>query len=556
MHRMTRIEPSLIRRLLINPAALALLFSLLLIAFVNRYALQPLPEEPLKMAEYWMRAGRPGQAGAIYRELLASRADDLDLQHKLLQSVFRYPAGDLAQMLDLAGTYSRLAARAETAGVGHYGLGWLAARQGDYRRALDEFRSVPNRDQKYLNYAIGWVYLKQGHRQRAGEYFRREISLSGAVEEAVRELAPLYLADGDYQGFKGLAAGEQTAGYLRMGELQRFALANGEWGSYLRVIFLVPYRNISLLGGLNALIICLVWAIFLLRVAVFRRKSLVVYLALLAMGMASANVSLFLGDLLDLLPFLSGNAGLWQGLVRSLLRVGLVEETVKFIPVLVVVLLSRRVDEPFDLIAYGSFSALGFATLENALYFSVHGLGIVAARFLYSVVVHVAMTSLICYAWAAARYLRPRNRLWPLLGSLALASILHGLFDFFLGSGLPATVILSYAISLVLAREYQRMICNALNHSPFFMQPINRSGRLVNFDLFLAAACLLLLVSYLSANFDLSTEIANHSLRSMGLTTLPAMIALSGSLGKIGLARGQSLPLLRIGHSPLGDNSS
>lgn len=76
---------------------------------------------------------------------------------------------------------------------------------------------------------------------------------------------------------------------------------------------------------------------------------------------------------------------------------------------------------------YGSLSALGFATLENAHYFGRLGLGIVFWRFLLSTVLHMALTSIPCYAWAYAAHVRRRgSALLPVLGGLAAAALLHG----------------------------------------------------------------------------------------------------------------------------------
>jgi len=239
-----------------------------------------------------------------------------------------------------------------------------------------------------------------------------------------------------------------------------------------------------------------------------------------------------------------------------ILLVGVVEESVKILPVLLLIILARRVDEPFDLIAYASFSALGFATLENALAFTSDGLGLVLPRFLYSTIFHIAMSGIIGYAWAGARYLRPGNQVKAVLVGLILAAVIHGAFDFFLGFMGSKALLLSYALSLIMVREYYRMICNTLNHSPYFQEQLSRSRRLLNVDLFLSAAFLLLVIGYLSYTADLSTALANQRLVASGLSALPAAIVLVGSLGKIGLARGKQLPVLKIRTFSVADNST
>jgi len=553
-----RFGSSFFKRLIINPVMFTLVFGLLSIAFVNRIAMQPRPDEPLKLIEYLLRVGKPDEVEGIYQQLLEKDADNIDLHHQYIQYQFEIASkGEPPQTkTDLSEYYSGLASREETAGAGYYGLGRIAMRQGDYRQALDYFERVPDPDQKFLNFAIGLVYLKQGDQLKAEGSFQREIALEGNVSESTGQLADLYLEQGEYEKFQGLATNDRTAKYVRMGSAQQFALATSDWWSYFRIVILGPFRFISFLGGLNAIIICLVWIIFLMRIAVFHRKRFTVYLTLLIMGMISANISLVVNDLLHKVLTISPDGSFVRGLLSSILHIGFVEETAKFIPVLIFVCLARRVDDPFDLIAYGSFSALGFATLENAIYFSLDGLGILLSRFLYSTLVHIAMTAIICYAWARARYLQPENQAKAVLFGLAVAAVVHGTFDFFLGYMMSKAILLSYAISLVLVREYYRMICNTLNHSPYFDEASSRSGRLVNFELFISAAILLMFLGYLYHNFDFSTELANQSLINTGLTAVPAIIVFSGSLGKIGLARGKQLPVLKIRTFSVADNST
>lgn len=126
---------------------------------------------------------------------------------------------------------------------------------------------------------------------------------------------------------------------------------------------------------------------------------------------------------------LDGSA--WNDWWYSVIAIGLVEETVKLLPVLLLLLLTRQVDEPFDLILYGSISALGFAFVENTLYLLNTELRAVGGRVLYASVAHMFFSSIVAYAVAIAQH-RGRSRL--LYGSvgLLLAAVAHGFYDFWL----------------------------------------------------------------------------------------------------------------------------
>jgi RsiW-degrading membrane proteinase PrsW (M82 family) len=60
-----------------------------------------------------------------------------------------------------------------------------------------------------------------------------------------------------------------------------------------------------------------------------------------------------------------------KDLIFCIFHVGIIEEAVKQIPVMsLVLLLGERINNPLDLVIYGGISALVFASMENSLYFS------------------------------------------------------------------------------------------------------------------------------------------------------------------------------------------
>jgi len=116
----------------------------------------------------------------------------------------------------------------------------------------------------------------------------------------------------------------------------------------------------------------------------------------------------------------------------------IIEEALKYLVALVVVLWNEAVDEPIDLIMYMIFVALGFAALENALfiyspllqgnYSEVLVTG--SFRFVGSTLLHVVASASVGIAMAFAFYRSNNTRL--LYGSfgLCIAIVLHALFNF------------------------------------------------------------------------------------------------------------------------------
>jgi len=124
----------------------------------------------------------------------------------------------------------------------------------------------------------------------------------------------------------------------------------------------------------------------------------------------------------------------------AVLGIGLIEETAKLTPFLLVVLRFRDFDEPVDGIVYGSFIALGYALVENVHYLQFLSPGEAVARGFAGPLVHIVFASVWAYRVGIAR-LAGRSVGRAALGWLAVAALLHGTYDFVvLGFPTPALV--------------------------------------------------------------------------------------------------------------------
>lgn len=88
-------------------------------------------------------------------------------------------------------------------------------------------------------------------------------------------------------------------------------------------------------------------------------------------------------------------------------------------------------NEPFDGIVYGSFVALGFATIENLAYVLDNGWGVGVLRMFTAVPAHYCFGVIMGYYVGKAKFDK-ENRRSLLLKGLAIAVLLHGAYDFFI----------------------------------------------------------------------------------------------------------------------------
>lgn len=132
----------------------------------------------------------------------------------------------------------------------------------------------------------------------------------------------------------------------------------------------------------------------------------------------------------------------------------IIEEALKYMVALVVVLWNRAVDEPIDLVMYMIFVALGFAALENTLF--IYNPLLMGAydemlltgsmRFVGATLLHVLASASVGICMAFAFYKSgPVKLLYGTVG-LSIAIVLHALFNFSIMNASGNTILLIFLI--------------------------------------------------------------------------------------------------------------
>jgi RsiW-degrading membrane proteinase PrsW (M82 family) len=181
----------------------------------------------------------------------------------------------------------------------------------------------------------------------------------------------------------------------------------------------------------------------------------------------------FLGMLITIpVAFIEGVLPI-SDLILAVLAAPIIEELAKYLVVRRTVYPNPEFNEPMDGVVYAASAALGFATLENIVYISTAYLTspledvlvIYALRALLSVPGHALFSSMWGYALGRAKF-DPARGTGFILGGLALAIGLHGVFNFFLYS---APLLAAGVFVLILAAWWGvlHLVEDALRRSPF-----------------------------------------------------------------------------------------
>jgi len=179
-------------------------------------------------------------------------------------------------------------------------------------------------------------------------------------------------------------------------------------------------------------LISLVWLLYIVRLDIFNKEKKRHILIIFVLSILVTLLTDFPYNFIHSLGFRNAPNAI-SSFLYSVFGIGLIEETIKLIPVLLMLKFSKAIDEPFDYILYASVSALGFAFIENTMYLNFGGLEIISARALYATVAHMAFSSILAYGLFMNKF--KHTKAHPFLTFVVfylVAIFAHGFYDFWL----------------------------------------------------------------------------------------------------------------------------
>jgi RsiW-degrading membrane proteinase PrsW (M82 family) len=159
--------------------------------------------------------------------------------------------------------------------------------------------------------------------------------------------------------------------------------------------------------------------------------------------------------------------GILYTAVFSYIIVALSEESCKFLALRFLPFRRKAFDDPFDGIVYAVVVSMGFATLENIMYVTNHGIATGILRMFLSVPAHATFGVLMGYHLGLAKF-DPANKRRHIALAIFWPVLFHGTFDFllFVGNtwlhfaGAVVSFIVAVTLSLKLIRRKQKISQN------------------------------------------------------------------------------------------------
>ena len=173
-----------------------------------------------------------------------------------------------------------------------------------------------------------------------------------------------------------------------------------------------------------------IWAYYVRTLDIYERERWVNILIVFILGCLTTFLVFPISGFLNEAGFVMTGAFI-NDFFYCFIGIGMVEEFVKLIPLLIIMRFRKVVNEPFDFILYASVSALGFAFIENVLYINRSDFEAINGRSLMAGVAHMTFSSVIGYSIMLSTFKKSR-KLYYLFGGFILASAMHGFYDFWL----------------------------------------------------------------------------------------------------------------------------
>ncbi|MGI9544024.1 MAG: PrsW family intramembrane metalloprotease, partial [Cyclobacteriaceae bacterium] len=240
----------------------------------------------------------------------------------------------------------------------------------------------------------------------------------------------------------------------------------GQWFRYYWFQMVEFFTSLNLLGLLSALLVLSAWLYYVRSLDFFHREGAKYSVVTLLLGMLFTFLVFPLGDLFEAVLTISySSSALYNLFVYSFLGIGLVEETVKLIPVLLILWFTDKIDEPFDLIYYACLSALGFAFIENLQYFQDLSGSVLMGRALTAAVGHMINATIVVYGILLYKFHPTKNGWWLIILYFLLGSFLHGLYNYLLFEDHWMIFMIFF---ILLIQAWIVAINNAINNSKHF----------------------------------------------------------------------------------------
>ncbi len=515
------------------------------IAFILGYLLAPPNfDSPEQKLEFSLEQDLPGMSKQAYMKLVEKDSFNIEYHHGYILFHFELPYRgnykEFSNNEEIIQFYllKTLSPNQQMRDIGNFGTGLCYTFLGNYVKALNYFFSVKNSRLKYLNNSIGYCFFQLGEEENGDIYMHKEIEVGGDLPSAYQNLASMHYENGQYSLINELLNNKETRQYVPSDIKRHLYLKRFNLLRYFQSVFLITYQNLDFTSFLAALMIVLVYLIYLRKIDIYEPEKWKYILLIFLGGAFFSEFTFLLSDVLKYFAGFNLNGEVMNDLFYSVIGIGMVEELVKIIPLLFLLKFTGEVNEPVDFIVYASISALGFAFSENLMYFKNLGESVIIGRTLTSVVFHMFLSSLVAYGMVVAKFKEKRNVFEKFFFFFLIASLLHGLYDFWLVNDKVHNFhFLSVMLFILCLTIYNTLISNSLSNSSFYDSNILLNVKKLQ-DVLIYSISGILLFQFIAISFKYGAAHGRASLVHSIYSGFYLIMFVTSGLGDIKIRRG------------------
>ena len=519
-----------------NPLVKLTLFTCSVIAVVTVSFSNPdlsIPENRIRVAEL---RGRPYMASSAFQQLIKRTPEDAEMHVQYIMTLYQQDDWDPGHggykipfaAVDPIDHYEKMIKenRGRMRNIGKLVVGVCKYYQSQTEEAFEILMEVSDRDLPYLSLFIGRCYSRFQMSDKAISYYHKELAIAPDRTRAVNLLGFEYQRNDRLEDLKSLINDPSTGPYAAKIYSRFIYTKEAKLLPYFKTVINQWANGTTLTGLIGALAGMLVWMYFLRQVAVFRRYHWATQTGMVLLGGIFTFAAIPFYDYLDFELGFDLNGELGHDFLYSVFGIGIIEESVKIIPFLLVLKYTKAIRVPLDYIVFASLSALGFAFIENLRYFDEGNLAIIHSRILTASVFHMFASSTIAFGLVLAKFrygsiwkFGPKGTQIAFFSAFFfLAALLHGFYDFWLlNPEAGKFIFLTFSLFIYATFQYASYINNCLNQSPLFRGSVALDTSKIATNL-LSGLIAILLFEYISQGFLFGGKNANYALfRSLGM---------------------------------------
>ncbi len=520
-----------------------LFLTLISVFIVNISFTEPVFKDSEKKIEYGKKRNLPSMVKSGYEELLTNDFKNIDLHYEYINWHFKQSKQTRQNDLSILRndnnifnlySYLKFFNNDTLKKIGVFGHAYCLYKINKFSKSIWELKQKNTGNFKYKNFIIALSYLRLKNTERAEEYFHKEIQYhNGFKKGAVSGIIKLYLSQKNTGKILTFASDKANIPYISGYDLKKIYAIQFDIISFIKKYFELISRRIDTIGLIAAFLICITWLYYIKRIDIYEQEKWHNIIVILLMGMFFSSFSNFATSLSEYYLNIRPDGNIINDFVYTTVNNGMIEEIVKILPLIFLLIFTNTINEPYDYILYASASALGFAFIENLIYFDSSSLHILHGRALISVVGHMVNSSIIAYGLILAKYKNNMSAVVAFIIYYLIASLAHGVYNILLIHSMQVIFIIYY---LFLIRIWTTFINNSLNNSTFFDYKIKMGNDKLQFYL-VTSLTSILIFEYFTMGWIYGNKVANSTFIDTSAMGSILILFLSTRLSKFDLVK-------------------